>query len=96
MSYYQGVIILMSICLTFTHLSLPVTISTHCFSTLGPLGVLSVVEVVVDVAVAAVVVALLEISLDMTSFTRLLTLFRLFVVLLIEAVVVESVVEQSV
>lgn len=78
------------------NLYLPVTISTHCFSTLGPLGVLSVVEEEVEVAVAAVVEVVVEMSLDMTSFTRLLTLFRLFVVLLIEAVVVESVVEQSV
>lgn len=78
------------------HTSLPVTISTHCFSTFGPLGVLSVVEAVVDVAVAVVVVVEDETPLDMTSFTRLLTLFRLFVVLFMETVVVESVVEQSV
>lgn len=74
---------------------LPVTISTHCFSTLGPLGVLSEVESVMDVAVAAVVVVDVETPLDMTSLTRLLTLFRLFVVLFMEAVV-ESAVEQSV
>ena len=86
---------MMLIHLTFTHLSLPVTISTHCFSTLGPFGVLSVVEVVVDVAMATVVEAVVEISFDITSFTLLLTLFRLLVVLLREAVV-DSVVEQSV
>lgn len=57
---------------------------------------LSVAVAVVDVAVAAVVVVDDETPLDMTSLTRLLTLFRLFVVLFMEAVVVESVVEQSV
>lgn len=72
------------------------TISTHCFSTLGPLGPLSVVEVVVDVAVVDVVVVEVETPLEITSFTRLLTLLRLFVVVFEGAVSVDSVVVQSV
>lgn len=75
---------------------LPVTISTHCFSTLGPLEELSVVEAVVGVTVEAVVVVEVESPLDITSFTRLLTLFKLFVVVFKGVVSVESAVEQSV